>query len=158
LVDGGVGVAGNPVYQACVEAFYYTGEYAPEETTVVSLGTGRFAAAAIPTWIWPWLNWVIGQLLSSPGEEQTEIVQRHFPQTRLYRLDLALEQDIPLDGVGSIDLLVEYGKRLADAVDWAAILAGTETTFRVTEKNTLWSQYSIKKQPPSAASPRAPTE
>ncbi|MBV9742247.1 MAG: patatin-like phospholipase family protein, partial [Acidobacteriia bacterium] len=23
LVDGGVGVAGNPVYQACVEAFYY---------------------------------------------------------------------------------------------------------------------------------------
>ena len=26
MVDGGVGVAGNPVYQACVEAFFYTDE------------------------------------------------------------------------------------------------------------------------------------
>ena len=30
LVDGGVGVAGNPVYQACVEAFYYSSDYQPD--------------------------------------------------------------------------------------------------------------------------------
>ena len=35
LVDGGTGVAGNPVYQACVEAFEYTGAYRPEDTIVV---------------------------------------------------------------------------------------------------------------------------
>jgi patatin-like phospholipase/acyl hydrolase len=52
LVDGGVGVTGNPVYQACVEAFYYTGEkYKPEETTTVSLGTGRNMTKQRPTWL-----------------------------------------------------------------------------------------------------------
>ncbi|HEX8026763.1 MAG TPA: patatin-like phospholipase family protein [Candidatus Limnocylindrales bacterium] len=42
LVDGGAGVAGNPVYQACVEAFEYTepGAYDPAATVVVSLGPG----------------------------------------------------------------------------------------------------------------------
>src|SRR5512143_272128 len=38
LVDGGVGVTGNPVYQACVEAFDYTPDYKPQETITVSLG------------------------------------------------------------------------------------------------------------------------
>ena len=41
LVDGGVGVTGNPVYQACVEAFYYD-DFTPDDTRVVSLGTGYF--------------------------------------------------------------------------------------------------------------------
>ena len=41
LVDGGVGVTGNPVYQACVEAFYYD-TFDPADTLVVSLGTGFF--------------------------------------------------------------------------------------------------------------------
>ena len=41
LVDGGVGVTGNPVYQACVEAFYYD-NFTPVETSIVSLGTGSF--------------------------------------------------------------------------------------------------------------------
>src|SRR5947208_625353 len=41
LVDGGVGVTGNPVYQACVEAFYYD-DFTLAETKVVSLGTGSF--------------------------------------------------------------------------------------------------------------------
>ena len=43
LIDGGIGVAGNPVYQACVEAFHYTRAYRPANTLVVSLGTGRYA-------------------------------------------------------------------------------------------------------------------
>lgn len=42
LVDGGIGVTGNPVYQACVEAFHYTAEYDPATTLVVSLGTGQY--------------------------------------------------------------------------------------------------------------------
>ncbi len=50
LVDGGVGVAGNPVYQTCVEAFFYNSAYQPDNTTVVSLGTGRFIEQQQPTW------------------------------------------------------------------------------------------------------------
>ncbi len=148
LVDGGVGVAGNPVYQAVVEAFYYTGEYRPDETLVVSLGTGRLAPTERPTWLWPWLNWIVGELLASPGEQQTEIVQRHFPELPFYRLDPDLKaldptltQPIGLDDVGSVPRLQAYGKQFADLIDWNAILAGTDTTFRVTPQTTLAPQY-----------------
>jgi Patatin-like phospholipase len=137
LIDGGVGVAGNPVYRACVEAFYYTGgTYRPEETTTVSLGTGRFVAQKQSVGLWSWLEWMLGELLESPGEQQTEIAWRHFPQMSFYRLDVALEEDVARDDIGSVDRLREYGERLANLIDWKAILAGTDTKFRVGyEKN-----------------------
>ena len=83
LIDGGVGTAGNPVYQACVEAFVYTDDYRPEETTVVSLGTGHFLDRRRPSWIWAWLNWLLAELLRSPGEQQTELVHRHYSRRHL---------------------------------------------------------------------------
>lgn len=141
LVDGGVGVTGNPVYQACVEAFYYTDRYTPDNTAIVSLGTGRYRALRQPGWLGAWLEWLLAELLRSPGEQQTELVARHFPQTPFYRLDLDLERDIPLDDVRRIDLLVRYGNRFADPIDWPGILAGTDTRFRVTPERTLWPQY-----------------
>ncbi len=60
-----------------------------------------------------------------------EIAWRHFPQMLFYRLDVALEEDIARDDVGSIERLREYGEGLAELIDWKAILAGTDTTFRV---------------------------
>lgn len=145
LVDGGVGVTGNPVYQACVEAFYYSDQYAPETTTVVSMGTGRFIAPSRPTWLWPWFQWIIDELLQSPGEQQTEIVQRHFAQPYampFYRLDPSLDRNIGLDDVQSIDYLRQVGERFAEKIDWHAILEGQDTSFRVEQGNTLWPQYS----------------
>jgi hypothetical protein len=144
LVDGGIGVTGNPVYQACVEAFYYTSESQVDTTTVVSLGTGRFSGAQHPSWLWTWLDWVLHELLRSPGEQQTEIIYRHFKQMRFYRLDTALTEDIPLDDVGNIAQLRAIGERFAALIDWNAILAGTDTTFRVGVHKTQWDEY---KQP-----------
>lgn len=141
LVDGGVGVAGNPVYQACVEAFFYAEGYAPGETTVVSLGTGRFLGKRRPTWIWPWLRWTLGALLESPGEQQTEIVWRHFPETAFYRIDTELGENIRLDDVGSAGRLREYGERLAERVDWPAVLAGTDDVFRVDRDRKAFPRY-----------------
>ena len=132
LVDGSVGIAGNPVYRTCVEAFYYTGgTYKPEETTTISLGTGRFVSEQRASWLGSWLEWMLGELLESPGEHQTEIAWRQFPQMVFYRLDVALEEDIARDDVGSAERLREYGEGLAELIDWEAILAGTDTTFRV---------------------------
>lgn len=141
LVDGGVGVTGNPVYQACVEAFYYTSGYSPQDTITVSLGTGRFISQQRPSWIWSWLQWVLGQLLDSPGEQQTEITCRQFPQMLFYRIDTELKENIELDDAGNVDRLWEYGEQLAELTDWEAILAGTDTTFRIGEHKTLWQQY-----------------
>lgn len=141
LIDGGVGVVGNPVYQACVEAFDYNDGYLAEETTTVSLGTGRHVPTRRPSWILSWLRWVLGELLESPGEQQTEITRRHFPSMSFYRIDCELEENIPLDDVRNVGRLVEYGERLAERIDWKAILEGTDTVFRIDAQNTLWEQY-----------------
>src|SRR5919198_58814 len=125
LVDGAVGVTGNPVYQACIEAFDYTPDYKPEETLTVSLGTGRFKHRKEPKWIGAWLEWVLAELLESPGEQQTEITQRLFPQMIFYRIDTELKENIGLDNPKWIKRLLEYGERLAETIDWEAILAGT---------------------------------
>jgi predicted acylesterase/phospholipase RssA len=132
LVDGGVGVAGNPVYQACVEAFEYTESYRPADTTVVSLGTGRFLERPRPTWLWSWVEWVLSEMFRSPGEQQTELVQRHYGEALLYRIDTRLPRDFPLDTVGpGFDELEEIGTRLAALIDWGGILDGTDREFRV---------------------------
>jgi patatin-like phospholipase/acyl hydrolase len=144
LVDGAVGVTGNPVYQACIEAFDYTPDYEPEETITVSLGTGRFKNRKEPTWVGGWLEWVMAELLESPGEQQTEITQRHFPQMTFYRIDTELKENIRLDDARQIGRLVEYGERLAEKIDWQAILSGTETRFRIDSHNTLWEQYKVQ--------------
>jgi patatin-like phospholipase/acyl hydrolase len=155
VVDGGVGVAGNPVYQACVEAFYYTDDangYKPGETTTVSMGTGRsIVPKRRPTHIWSWLQWILGELLESPGEQQTEIAWRHFvkdkpdeQKMRFYRIDTELKEDIALDDVGKIDRLREYGEQLAELIDWEKILDGTDTSFEVDYKNRLFPQYAKK--------------
>jgi patatin-like phospholipase/acyl hydrolase len=144
LVDGAVGVTGNPVYQACIEAFDYTPDYHPEDTITVSLGTGRFKHRKEPKWIGAWLEWILAELLESPGEQQTEITQRHFPDMTFYRIDTELKENIGLDDARQIERLVEYGERLAEKIDWEAILAGTETQFRIRNDNTLWEQYKVQ--------------
>jgi patatin-like phospholipase/acyl hydrolase len=130
VVGGGVGVAGNPVYQACVEAFDYAQGYDPEETLVVSLGTGSYASRSRPNWIWPWLNWVIDELLHSPGEQQTLLVWRHYRNTLLYRLQPCLPSDISLDALSSRAILQDLGQRFATQVNWRSIFSGQDKRFR----------------------------
>lgn len=142
LVDGGAGVAGNPVYQACVEAFEYTRAYKPEATTVVSLGTGRFMDRRRPTWLGSWLWWILGELFRSPGEQQTELVQRHYSAAAFYRIDARLPKDYPLDSSGTaLDDLQEIGRRLAATVDWPSILDATESTYRIGPKTVRPQAY-----------------
>jgi uncharacterized protein len=141
LIDGGTGVAGNPVYQACVEAFHYTDAYEPSATLVVSLGTGRVLRRARPTWLWQWLGWLLSELLRSPAEQQTELVHRHYGQAAFYRLDVELEADIGLDAVDRIGDLRTIGERLASEVDWPALLDGRDARFRVTADRTMSREY-----------------
>jgi uncharacterized protein len=141
LIDGGIGVAGNPVYQACVEAFHYTDAYEPADTVVVSLGTGKLLRRERPTWLWSWLGWLLSELLRSPAEQQTELVHRHWPESRFFRLDLELPDEIGLDAVDRVGELRALGERLASAVDWPAILDGSDVRYRVTDASTLPREY-----------------
>lgn len=138
-VDGGVGIAGNPVYQMCVEAFYYTppGAYTPAECVVVSLGTGVYDARFSPNNLVAWANWVVGELLMSPAEQQTELVLRHFQTAGTYRINPALPRDIGLDGVNDIAELIRIGRQAAAQINWADILAGRPDTTRVLSASAL---------------------
>ncbi len=122
VVDGGVGVTGNPVYQACVEAFCYTPGYIPAETTIVSFGTGRFVKKSDPKLITEWLDWVVDALLHAPGEQQTELVARHYSEAAFFRLEPELPDNIDMDEIERIGDLEAAGKRFADQVDWEKIL------------------------------------
>ncbi len=144
MVDGGTGVAGNPTYQACVEAFLYAEGYRPEETVVVSLGTGRYLAHHRPGWLYDWLGWLLAELLRSPSEQQTELVSRHFGAATFYRIDARLERDYPLDGVGEMGALRAIGERLAEQVDWPAVLEGSDARWRVHAGNRLPSAYTAR--------------
>ena len=137
LVDGGVGVAGNPVYQACVEAFYYSPGYQPDQTTIVSFGTGRFVRKADPHLIGDWLTWVLDALLHSPGEQQTELVARHYPEATFYRLEPDLSADIEMDDISRIADLETMGEQFAARIDWNAMLRGDDTPFRVPPLQSL---------------------
>jgi patatin-like phospholipase/acyl hydrolase len=134
MVDGGTGVAGNPVYQACVEAFLYARGYEPESTIVVSLGTGRFLDRPRPTWLYSWLGWILAELLRSPGEQQTELVDRHYPEARFHRIDVTLPRDHALDDVRGLGPLQEIGEQLAQRIDWLAILEGRESEWSVAQR------------------------
>jgi hypothetical protein len=143
LIDGGIGVAGNPVYQACVEAFEYTDAYRPDDTLVVSLGTGTLLRRPRPRWIGAWLGWLLAELLRSPAEQQTELVHRHYPAARFYRLDLPLETDIGLDAVDRVEALHALGERLAGGVDWPKVLDGSDARYLVTDATTLPREYCL---------------
>jgi patatin-like phospholipase/acyl hydrolase len=131
VVDGGVGVTGNPVYQACVEAFCYSQGYQPRETTVISFGTGRFERKSDPRGIAGWLNWVVDTTLHAPQEQQTEIVARHYSDAILYRLESPLQEAIGMDDIERIGELETAGRQFAGEVDWEAMLRGGQTRFRV---------------------------
>ncbi len=131
-VDGGVGIAGNPCYQACVEAFDYSppDKYPKSETTVVALGTGFFKKENKPSNLIEWVQWIIGELLDEPSEQQTQLIRRHYGPagTHLVRLNVAMPQDIGMDDIGAIPRLVEIGKAAAAKLDWNALLTAPDGT------------------------------
>jgi hypothetical protein len=142
-VDGGVGVAGNPCYQATVEALAYSGgRYLPGETRMLSFGTGRLPhtidaprASAVD-----WGVWVLSELLEDSADWQSSITRREYGASgrldfRRYQLDLSPQVmselgvavppgvdlgDIGMDAVWAVDLLEQIGRAFADRIDFDA--------------------------------------
>jgi hypothetical protein len=140
-VDGGVGVAGNPCYQAAVEAIHYSaGAYPPGGTRLLSFGTGSAPLAIDPhrASFLQWAEWVLKEMLEDAAEWQTFITRLEYGGTgridfRRYNLDLApdvmdqLGVQIPpgmdvtkitIDSLWAIDLLVEIGRAFAGRIDF----------------------------------------
>ncbi len=140
-VDGGVGVAGNPCYQAAVEALHYSaGKYVPGQTRLLSFGTGRVPHPidADQASILDWGAWVISELMEDSGDWQTYVTWREYELTdridfRRYQLDLAEDvfehlgvtippglepADLGMDAVEAVDFLFEVGRAFAEQIDY----------------------------------------
>ncbi len=124
LVDGGVGVAGNPVYELAVEAFEYAG-FKPESSAIVSIGTGKNPVETnVPEHnLISKLGWIIGMLLDAPEAQAPELVRRHYSQAKFWDFNIQLKAKISMDQAASVPQLETYGERLADKIDWNEILA-----------------------------------
>src|SRR5882757_2078284 len=119
MVDGGVGVAGNPVYELAVEAFEYAG-FKPESSAIVSIGTGKNPAKTDvhDHNLVAKLGWIIGMLLDAPEALAPELVRRHYSQAHFFEYDIQLKSQISMDQAANVPELEQYGERLADQIDW----------------------------------------
>ena len=120
-VDGGVAGMANPVYHACVEAFLYD-DFDPEDTQVISLGTGYTKNTAVnaPSGLVGNLSLVIDSLLYSGGRQQTEIAQRHY--RNIQRFNYELPAAVDMADAGAIPGLISLGQRIAPSLNWKGIL------------------------------------
>lgn len=119
-IDGGVGAYANPCYLAAYEAVRVL-EWDPNETTLLSFGTGRdpysfdtSQSRRIPAW--DWIAKIFGVFLHSAEDQQVHLVESLFDQIDFRRFQIDLSEPIPMDDVRQIDKLVEYGKLLGQMV------------------------------------------
>jgi patatin-like phospholipase/acyl hydrolase len=115
-VDGGVGSYANPCYLAAYEAIYCLG-WAPSQTTLISLGTGRNpntlrTGDADRFWAWNWLGRVLGAFLQSADDQQVHLVDTFFKQLDFRRFQVDLREPIEMDDASSISQLTVYGDEL----------------------------------------------
>lgn len=126
MVDGGLGVVGNPVLQACIEAFEFgDGLYDPADTVVVSLGTGLTPNPRQPKGnLVSKVRWIIDVSLDAPRHQQLEMVSRLYGNRlkKLSIVDIELKEVIDMADVGSIPKLIEYGKKLVKEINVEEIL------------------------------------
>lgn len=120
--DGGVGVTGNPVYQACVEAFEFD-SFDPKQTHVISLGTGYYPDAAVnpPSGLLATLTWTIDALVDAPIDQQTEVAERQWPGV-VQRFNWKLPKAIDMADVSAVPGMIAMGQKLAAKMDWKKVL------------------------------------
>lgn len=128
-VDGGVGSYANPCYVAAYELTFCLG-WKPEETTLLSFGTGRSPNAVQPGeparfQAWDWLDPVLDAFVTSASDQQVRLVDTFFKKLDFRRFQVDLKNPLPMDDPGVIPALVEYGTQmgrmiLEDRTDRAA--------------------------------------
>jgi hypothetical protein len=116
-VDGGVGSYANPCYLAAYESMFCLG-WDPEETTLISLGTGRSPhpfqspEKIAGLYAWQWINPILGAFLQSADDQQVHLVNTFFEKVDFRRFQVNLQQPFEMDDVEKIDQLAAYGEDL----------------------------------------------
>jgi predicted acylesterase/phospholipase RssA len=119
-VDGGVGSYANPCYMAGYEAKVCL-KWPLEETTLISLGTGRYPGGLKPyeadrfnafDWVFP----VIDTFSSDACVQQVRLVKTVFPELDFRRFEMDLPYPITMDDTSSIPALTDLGEELGHKI------------------------------------------
>mgnify|MGYP000156236462 CR=1 FL=1 len=116
-VDGGVGSYANPCYLAAYESQFCL-NWNPNETTLISLGTGRSPhsihnpQAILKLSPWEWISPMFGAFMQSADDQQVHLVHNFFPEIDFRRFQIDLQQPFEMDDVDKIDQLAAYGEDL----------------------------------------------
>jgi len=119
-VDGGIGSYSNPCYLAAYELTYCLG-WKAEETTLISLGTGRgpetdHSKDPAGYWPWNWLDPVLDAFLSSASDQQVRTVETFFKKLDFRRFQVDLKEDLQMDDPSHIPELLEYGQQMGNMI------------------------------------------
>ncbi len=119
-VDGGVGAYSNPCYLAAYELEYCLG-WKPEETTLISIGTGRDPHHVKPGepskyGTLQWLNPILDAFLRSADDQQVHLVETFFKKLDFRRFQVDFKEKIEMDDPSSIPQLVKYGDQMGQMI------------------------------------------
>ncbi len=133
-IDGGVGSYNNPCYVAAYEVQYVL-PWKPEETTLISIGTGRMPPHIKPGdvdhYIPPrYIGPLIDAFTQCAADQQVDLVTKLFPALDFRRFQVDLKENIMLDDLSQLSAMLDYGevlgsKILADDTDAAMQITPT---------------------------------
>ena len=117
-VDGGVGSYGNPCYLAAYEIMFRLG-WKLEETTLVSIGTGRDPNTIKPGEVnhflpLGYIGPILGAFQNSAADQQVDLVNKLFNGLDFRRFQVDLKTGIQMDDPSSIPELIHYGEELGE--------------------------------------------
>lgn len=120
-VDGGVGSYSNPSYVAAYEAAFIADDFPPEETTLISIGTGSTKTGikegeATRFRPWNWIGPTLDAFTVDAARQQVDLVHRFFEGLDFRRFQIELTDSIPMDDTVSIDKLSKYGEQLGQKI------------------------------------------
>jgi hypothetical protein len=120
FADGGVGAYANPCYLAAYELNYCLG-WKPEETTLISICTGRGPEAIKAgdpgrMQAWDWLEPILDAFLTSANDQQVVLVETFFKKLDFRRFQVDMRQALEMDDPSHIPELVEYGTQMGNMI------------------------------------------
>ncbi|HTP00295.1 MAG TPA: patatin-like phospholipase family protein [Anaerolineales bacterium] len=120
FIDGGVGSYNNPCYLAAYEV-QYSLPWKPEETTLISVGTGRerghIQPGAVDRFLPPqYIGPLIDAFSHCAADQQVDLVNKLFTGLDFRRYQVDLPQPIPLDDISKLQQMISCGDELGGMI------------------------------------------
>ncbi len=120
FIDGGIGSYNNPCYLAAYEIQYGL-PWKPEETTLISIGTGRdqgrLAPGAVDRFLPPqYVGPLIDAFTQCAADQQVDLVNKLFTGLDFRRFQVDLPTPMALDDISRLEQMTSCGEELGNMI------------------------------------------